>query len=142
MKTMLTLLAAGAMISVISPSMAAEKAPARSVGAHPVVYDDYPESDVVIDVGPDIVLTITGEARTRFEWVENTTDFSNKGRDTAGDDSVFDDQFSYAPARFNLGFRVDLPRDVAAVIELQGNYELGGGLAGINTELRAQQTQH
>jgi hypothetical protein len=137
-RTMFNLLLAAA---IASPAAAAETQ-ARSVGAHPVVYDDYPESDVVIDVGPDIVLTVTGEARTRFEWIENTTDFSSNGRETDGDDIEFDDSFSYAPARFNIGFRVDLPRDVAAVIELQGNFEMGGGPAGFGTELRAQTTQH
>lgn len=139
-RTLFGLCAAAAMVS--SQAVAADSETSRSAGAHPVVHDDYPESDVVIDVGNDIVLTITGEARTRFEWVENTTDFSSKGADGDGDDFAFDDSFSYAPARFNLGFRVDLPRDVAAVIELQGNFELGGGPAGLGTELRAQTTQH
>lgn len=137
---------------VVSPVAAADKTadkqerPARSAGAHPVVYDDYPESDVVIDVGPDIVLTVTGEARTRFEWIENTTDFSNNGRDNVAigfdDDQDFNDGMSYAPSRYNLGIRADLPRDVAAVIDLQGNFDMGGGAAGIGTELRAQTTQH
>jgi hypothetical protein len=139
-RTIFGLFAAAAMVS--SQAVAADSDTSRSAGAHPVVQDDYPESDVVIDVGKDIVLTITGEARTRFEWVENTTDFSSDGFDGTGDDTFFDDSLSYAPARFNLGFRVDLPRDVAAVIELQGNFELGGSPAGLGTELRAQTTQH
>jgi hypothetical protein len=141
-RTLFALLASAAMIS---SAAAAEVETSRSFGAHPVVYDDYPESDVVLDVGPDIVLTVTGEARTRFEWVENATDFSSDGRDGivgSDDDDAFDDSFSYAPARFNLGIRADLPRDVAAVIELQGNFELGGGPFGTGTELRAQTTQH
>ena len=125
----------------IAPAAAADTQ-ARSVGAHPVVYDDYPESDVVIDVGPDIVLTITGEARTRFEWIENTSDFSGKGVESDFDNEEFDDAYSYAASRYNIGFRVDLPRDVAAVIELQGNFNMGGGVAGAGTELRAQSTQH
>jgi len=138
-RTLFGLLAAAAMVTTAA---AADSENSRSAGAHPVVYDDYPESDVVIDVGQDIVLTVTGEARTRFEWLENTTDFSSGGADGDDDNDLFDDSFSYAPARFNIGFRVDLPRDVAAVIELQGNYELGGGPAGVGTELRAQTTQH
>jgi len=138
-RTLFGLLAAAAMVTTAA---AADSENSRSAGAHPVVYDDYPESDVVIDVGQDIVLTITGEARTRFEWIENTTDFSSKGVDGSGDDDLFDDGLSYAASRYNLGFRVDLPRDVAAVIELQGNFEMGGGPAGVGTELRAQTTQH
>lgn len=144
-RTLFGLFVAAAMIS--SPAVAADTdkdktTSTRSAGAYPVVYDDYPESDLVIDVGQDVVLTITGEARTRFEWVENTTDFSSNGDDGAGDDTAFDDSFSYAPARFNLGFRIDLPRDVAAVIELQSNFELGGGPLGAGTELRANSTQN
>jgi len=136
--TMFMLFVAAAMAS---QAAAAERV-ARSVGAHPVVYDDYPESDVVIDVGPDIVLTITGEARTRFEFIENGSDFSSGGRDGSFDEAAFDDSFSYGASRYNIGFRVDLPRDVAAVIELQGANTFGGGPAGLGTELRAQTTQH
>jgi len=55
-RTMFALFAAAAMVS---QAVAADEETSRSVGAHPVVYDDYPESDVVMDIGPDIVLTDT-----------------------------------------------------------------------------------
>lgn len=143
MKTKVFTLLGAALAMVSGAALAADDDSARSAGAHPVVYDDYPESDVVVSVTDDIVLTVTGEARVRYEWVENNSDFSSDGRATAADDDIFDDGYDFAPARMNVGFRVDLPRDVAAVIELQGAWDFGGndsaatdGRAGVNQGLR------
>jgi hypothetical protein len=122
------LIAALAMAS--QAVVAADSETSRSVGAYPVVYDDYPESELSINVGDDIVLTVTGEARTRFEWVENGYDFSSNGFEDDSDDEDFDDSLTFAPARFVLGFRVDLPRDVAAVVELQSAFEFGDDNGG------------
>lgn len=135
MKRMWIALVAAAFVMVLQAAPAsadkdkgetAEGQTARSTGSHPVVYDDYPESEVVISVTDDIVLTVTGEARTRFEWVENNTDFSDDGVDSLADDNSYDDEYYFAPARFDIGFRVDLPRDVAAVIQLQSGFDFGG----------------
>ena len=86
------------------------------VMAHNEVYNDYPESDVVLEITDDIALSITGEARTRYETHENFNDF----------DSDYDDEFGFVPTRFNLGFRLDLPREVAAYIEVQNLSVFGG----------------
>ncbi len=112
-RTFFALLAASALVA--GSVAAAEMQTNRSVGSHPIVHDDYPEADLVLDAGNGILLSITGEARTRFEWVENGQDF----------DSSSDDEYYFAPSRYNLGFRVDLPRDVAAVIEMQGGFDWG-----------------
>jgi len=112
-RTFFALLAASALVA--GSVAAAEMQTNRSVGSHPIVHDDYPEADLVLDAGNGILLSITGEARTRFEWVENGQDF----------DSSSDDEYYFAPLRYNLGFRVDLPRDVAAVVEMQGGFDWG-----------------
>jgi hypothetical protein len=129
-RTFFALLAASALVA--GSATAAEMQTSRSVGSHPIVHDDYPEADLVLDAGNGILLSITGEARTRFEWVENGLDFSSSGTDDGGvDDQDFDDEYYFAPSRYNLGFRVDLPRDVAAVVELQGGYEWGDELGWV-----------
>ena len=123
-RTFFALLAASAFVA--GSAAAAEMQTSRSVGAHPIVHDDYPEADLVLDAGNGILLSITGEVRSRFEWVENNSDFSSTGTDDGGaDDDFFDDEYFFGATRANLGFRVDLPRDVAAVIELQSGYDWG-----------------
>ena len=133
-RTFFALLAASALVA--GSATAAEMQTSRSVGSHPIVHDDYPEADLVLDAGNGILLSITGEARTRFEWVENGQDFSSNGTDDAGaDDLFFDDEYFFASSRYNLGFRVDLPRDVAAVVELQGGNDWGDEFGWLSRRL-------
>lgn len=142
MKSKLFTLFAAATLMVSQAALAAESQTARSVGAHPVVYDDYPEASLALKAGDDVVLTITGEARTRFEWVENASDFTSDGFSDVDDSDFWDDGYSYAAQRVDLGVRVDLPHDVAAVLELQGAWNWGGDALGLGSQFRALANYH
>lgn len=78
------------------------------------------DSDVVLEISDDISVTLTGEIRTRYEWNENLVDFTD----------AVDDEFGFVPSRARIGFRVDLPRDVAAYIEMQEQFSFGEDTRG------------
>jgi len=73
------------------------------------------ENDVVLRITDEIDLTITGEIRTRYEWNDNLVDFTDD----------LDDQFGFVPSRARIGFRLDLPRDVAFYFEIQELFSFG-----------------
>jgi hypothetical protein len=79
-------------------------------------YDyDSDESDVVLRITDEIDLTMHAEVRSRFEWNDNLTDFSD----------AFDDEAGFVPSRVRLGFGLTLPRDVSVYIEAQELHSFG-----------------
>lgn len=92
-------------------------------------YDyDSDEADVVLRITDEIDLTIHAEVRSRFEWNDNLTDFT--------DDA--DDEFGFVPSRARLGFGLTLPRDVDVYVEAQELWSFGEDTPARFTEAARQ----
>ena len=73
----------------------------------------------VADEHEDKKISVHGEVRARWEYLDNYTDF------TDSDDGSFNDSFDFVPYRVRVGVKGEFTKNVSAYIEIQNHGAFG-----------------